>query len=152
MERAALASLVGCGLAIAACTSSPPSTGATEPSRSVAWSKQPWALVTIHPTDDLKIMLIDLAQGTRDTTSPCWVESRTTTHLVVGRFDITLWTGQKSAEGSNACPALAIAGPFYATVHLPVPYSGQPLIDPISGRTHKPGDLVHLADAPHRFR
>lgn len=152
MRRAVLALLAMCVLTTTSCTSSSTSTGASGPARSVVWSKQPWALVQIHPTDEPKIMLIDMAQSTRNTQSPCWIESRTATHLGAGRFEITLWLGHRTANDTGSCAALAVRGRFYATVHLPTPFDGEPLVDPVSGRNHHPGDRVHLADAPPRFR
>jgi hypothetical protein len=120
--------------------------------REITWTVQPWALVTIHPTDDPTIMLIDMTQDTRDVNDPCWQLSRTVTRLIDGRFEITLWIGSRPMKPATACAANAVAGPFYATVHLPMPYDGEPLIDPLSGRDHQAGPTVRLADAPARFR
>lgn len=120
--------------------------------KAVTWQLSPWALVPIHPTDDPKIMLIDTTQDTRDTHSACWQHSRTTTSLVAGRFEITLWVGDRTDQVTYSCTANSVVGPFYATVRLPQPYADQPLIDAASGRSHQPAELVHLSDVPAKFR
>lgn len=124
----------------------------TEVQNELTWQLRPWAFTQIHPTDDPAIMLIEITQDSRDTHSACWQHSRTTTTLVAGRFEITLWVADRTDQVSYSCTANAVAGPFYATVHLPQPYDGQPLIDPVSGRNHQPADLVHLSDVPAKFR
>lgn len=122
----------------------------------VNWQLSPWALVPIHPTDDPTVMLIEVTQDTRDTHSVCWEESRTTTSFADDKFEITLWVGQRSqhrrGQGTFQCTANSVAGPFYATVHLPQPYDGQALVDPLSGRNHQPAEPVHLSDVPRKYR
>jgi hypothetical protein len=124
----------------------------TEVQNELTWQLRPWAFTPIHPTDDPTIMLIDMSQGSRDTHSACWEHSRTTTRLVAGRFEITLWVADRTDQVTDSCTANSAAGPFYATVHLPQPYDGQLLIDAVLGRNHQPADLVHLSDVPAKFR
>lgn len=129
-------------------------TGPTPLEPGLTWQKLPWASLPIHTTDDPTTMLIDVTQDTDDPSSQCWIHTRTSVDYSSGRFDITLWVGvsPSSRPSGVSCAADSIAGPFYATVDLPVPYDGQSLVDPVSGRVHEAAAQVRLADAPFDLR
>lgn len=116
----------------------------------ISWSQQPW--VSIHPTDNPKVMLIDIGQDTSDPTDACWVHTRSTAQSNGNEIRITLHQGQKRLPPGQSCAHDLIAGPFYATVHLPVPFDGQVLIDTWSGHRHPPQPMIKLADAPLKYR
>jgi hypothetical protein len=118
--------------------------------RNATLTPTPWR--TIHPTDNRRIMLIDLAQDTDNPRDACWSHSAARVTLRNGAFYVGLRQGTPGLPRNVSCAALAIKGPFYATVHLPQPYHGEPLIDTFSGQTHRPSAVVKLMDAPKRFR
>ena len=137
-------------VALAACSSPRALDHRTPGPSSAALVRRVWRL--IHPTDSSRVLLIDVAQDTRNALNPCWVQSATRVSASHGAFYITLRQGTLRQPPSVECPALAVRGPFYATVRLPRPYTGQTLIDTVSRRPHAPGSLVRLESAPGRFR
>ena len=97
-------------------------------------------------------MLIDVAQSSRDPHDVCWEHTVTHTELRAGAFVISLRKGTTALPPNLQCAGNAIAGPFYATVHLPQPYNGQPLVDAATNETHPPLAPIKLANAPKRLR
>lgn len=82
------------------------------------------------------ILLIDVAQDTRDRSSRCFVHYTTrvvteTTHLI----KIELLRPNPEAQPFR-CTANAVRGPFLVPVHLKRPYRGQKLVDATTGRRH----------------
>jgi hypothetical protein len=82
----------------------------------------------------------------------CWEHTVTHTVFRSGAFIISLREGTTALPPNVQCAGNAIAGPFYATVHLPESYHGQPLVDAATGETHPPHAVVKLASAPKRLR
>lgn len=135
---------------IPGCSSSHPSNHPAPTSPTVVLMPQSWRL--IHPTDNARVLLIDVTQSTRNPHDPCWTRSITRVDYRHNAFYITLRQGSPSLPPGQACPAIAVKGPFYATVQLQAPYRDQPLIDAVSGQRHAPRALVNLADVPKQFR
>lgn len=110
----------------------------------------PWRW--IHPTDDDRVLLIDVSQSTKNPHDPCWERSRTHVVFKGGAFSISLWQGPNAESSNVSCAGYAVDGPFYATVNLPRPYNGQPLVDAATGEAHAPRGVIKLANAPKRWR
>lgn len=125
--------LIGCSiLLVGACGSAGGANDRGKPQRKLV--REPWDQIARGRSST--ILLIDVAQDTRDRSSRCFVHYTTrvvteTTHLI----KVELLRPNPAAQPFR-CTANAVRGPFLVPVHLKKPYRGQKLVDATTERRH----------------
>lgn len=131
--------IIVCSLFTAACGTA---SGSTAKEHNPTYTPEPWNEIARGGT--ARLLLIDVFQGTRDRSSPCYVRYRTrvvaeTAHVV----KIELLRPPPPRE--FGCAAIAVRGPFFVRVVLKSRYHRQSLIDAVTGRRYTLTSLSHFS-------